>query len=161
MLVDHRAFRRSHVSAGHTTAASPNEYLVCRSGHPQRYLAGWVTFGSTGPTRIPPRARPKHLPRPTRPNTSALPRRPRRPTRSARTRPQRHHPLEHPLPRRRTHRTSCELAANPADVIRLSPLGSEHINMLGRYTFNPTPNNQPLRPLRQPQTHPPTPTPVP
>ncbi len=36
------------------------------------------------------------------------------------------------------------------DIARLSPLGSEHINMLGRYSFSNAPLPGPLRPLRQP-----------
>jgi hypothetical protein len=39
----------------------------------------------------------------------------------------------------------------PADVARLSPLGSEHINLLGRYSFDLPPGvrNGKLRPLRR------------
>lgn len=36
------------------------------------------------------------------------------------------------------------------DVQRLSPLVSEHINMLGRYTFTATPAETQLRPFRNP-----------
>lgn len=36
------------------------------------------------------------------------------------------------------------------DVQRLSPLVSEHINMLGRYTFTDAPAGAPLRPFRHP-----------
>lgn len=38
------------------------------------------------------------------------------------------------------------------DVQRLSPLGSEHINMLGRYTFGAALPQKRLRPLRDPTT---------
>ncbi len=36
------------------------------------------------------------------------------------------------------------------DVQRLSPLVSEHINMLGRYTFTAAPAGTQLRPFRNP-----------
>ena len=36
------------------------------------------------------------------------------------------------------------------DVQRLSPLTSEHINMLGRYTFTADPAGTQLRPFRNP-----------
>ena len=36
------------------------------------------------------------------------------------------------------------------DVQRLSPLASEHINMLGRYTFTADPVGTQLRPFRNP-----------
>ena len=42
----------------------------------------------------------------------------------------------------------------PADVARLSPLGSEHINLLGRYSFDlpQAVRNGKLRPLRRQAT---------
>jgi len=42
------------------------------------------------------------------------------------------------------------LSMRDEDVARLSPLGSEHINMLGRYTFTAAPTGARLRPLRDP-----------
>jgi hypothetical protein len=41
---------------------------------------------------------------------------------------------------------------NPEDVARLSPLGFEHINILGRYRFHLSENlkNGAMRPLRNP-----------
>jgi TnpA family transposase len=44
------------------------------------------------------------------------------------------------------------LPLNPEDVARLSPLIHEHINLLGRYEFNPeqVPPGRALRPLREP-----------
>ncbi len=42
------------------------------------------------------------------------------------------------------------VAVADEDVQRLSPLVSEHINMLGRYTFTVTPAETQLRPFRNP-----------
>ena len=54
--------------------------------------------------------------------------------------------LDHALTELRSQGT----APIAADIARLSPLGSTHINMLGRYSFPATPASGQLRPLRDP-----------
>lgn len=51
------------------------------------------------------------------------------------------------------HLRSVQIVINPLDVVRLSPLGYEHINILGRYRFHLQEDlkNGAMRPLRSPQ----------
>lgn len=104
------------------------------------------------PHRKPTRAGPGRLPRPTRATAPALPRRPRRPARRPRPGRQRHRAVEQPLPERALEQLRRDgHDVRDDDVRRLSPLGHDHINLLGRYQFNGTDliDGQ-LRPLRDP-----------
>jgi hypothetical protein len=51
-----------------------------------------------------------------------------------------------------THLHNQGVEVKESDVVRLSPLGHQHINMLGRYQFalDPTLRRGELRPLRDP-----------